>query len=259
MSASAAAQEWGVFSALWRRDMLRLKRERSRWAGVVLQPLMFWFIIGSGMADVFHIEGVNKVSYLRYFFPGILVMIVLFTAIFATISIIEDRQTGFLQSVLVAPGSRAAMVLGKIAGVISLALIQAGIFVALAPFAGYSYGEIHWVQLFLSVVLMCGGLTAIGIAMAWILDSAQAYHALMSVLLLPLWIMSGAMFPTREESWVDWVMTCNPMTYGVATAREAMSGIPSSRDPDLMLSFGVLVGFMILATSLAVWVAQKAR
>ena len=125
------AQEWGVVAALWKRDMWRLWRERSRWVGVVLQPLIFWGILGTGFGDRVQMAGAQQ-DYLAFFFPGIAVMIVLFAALFATISVIEDRQSGFLQGVLVAPGSRAAMVLGKVLGVTSLAMIQVLLFLCIA-------------------------------------------------------------------------------------------------------------------------------
>jgi ABC-2 type transport system permease protein len=139
---TAAAPRWwseelSVISTLWRRDMLHLLRERSRWLGVVLQPLLFWLLLGSGLSGSFRAPQHGGASYLVYFFPGTLVMVLLFTTIFATISVIEDRQSGFLQGVLVAPGSRAATVLGKTAGVTSLALVQAALLLLLAPLAGY--------------------------------------------------------------------------------------------------------------------------
>src|SRR5690606_3335369 len=189
--------ELGLMGAMWRRDMLRLKREPSRWLGVVLQPLLFWAIIGGGMSESFEMKGAEGVDYLTYFYPGILVMIILFTTIFATISLIEDRQSGFLQAVVIAPGSRVSLVLGKVFGVTTLATLQSLLFLVLAPLAGYSLGQIDWPLTLLMVVLTSMGLTALNFAGAWIMRSAQAYHAVMSIVLLPLWIVSGAMFPAR--------------------------------------------------------------
>ena len=250
------AQEWGVVATLWRRDMLRLRRERSRWLGVVLQPLMLWLIIGSGMTGTFTLKGAEGLGYLQYFFPGVLVMIVLFTAIFATISVIEDRQLGFLQGVLVAPGSRASMVLGKVAGVTTLALLQASLFVPLAPLAGYPLGQIAYPTLLMAVVLGCMGLTAIGFSLAWILSSAQAYHAVMSVLLIPLWMLSGAMFPAHG-AWIQGIMGVNPMTYAVSAVRHALAPASVNPGPGLALSLGVLLGFATLALALAILVSRR--
>jgi daunorubicin resistance ABC transporter membrane protein len=247
-------QEFGIIAALWRRDLLRLQRERSRWMGVVLQPLLFWLIIGSGMADTFAIAGAGNVDYLEWFFPGILMMIVLFTAIFATISVIEDRQSGFLQGVLVAPGSRLAMVLGKVSGVVSMTLIQSVLFLALMPLAGYSYLDVNWFTLIVAVVLSSTLLTALGICMAWALPSAQAYHALMSVVLLPAWIVSGAMFPP-PEGWIQYVMMVNPLTYAVSATRGSMTAI--GQGPSVGLSLLVLVGCCVFMLTIAVRIVRR--
>ena len=122
-------------------------------------------------------------------------MVVLFTAIFTTMSVIEDRHSGFLQAVLVAPGSRASVVLGKCLGAGSVAFAQGLLFALLAPVAGFSLGAIDWPLLLSALALSCFGMCAMGFAVAWWLDSTAGYHVVMSVLLLPLWIVSGAMFP----------------------------------------------------------------
>ena len=251
------AAELGMIRTLWRRDLLRLRKERSRWVGVVLQPLLFWILIGSGFQGSFRMPGAEQVGYLEYFFPGILVMIVLFTTIFATISVIEDRQNGFLQGVLVAEGSRASMVLGKVAGVTTVALLQVALFLAVAPFAGFPLGSIAWAPLLVAVVLSCVGLTAVNMAVAWILSSAAAYHAIMSVALIPLWILSGAMFPA-QGSWLSVVMVANPMTYSVAAVRAALAGGSASvAAPGLGTSLLALLGFAVVAMGLAVRVTRR--
>src|SRR5690606_15329200 len=106
-----------------------------------------WLVIGSGMRSAFRIEGFEGVDYLDYFFPGILAMVVLFTAVFATMSVIEDRKSGFLQQVMVAPASRASLVIGKTAGVTTMALIQCAACMVVAPFAGVEMGTVDWLSL----------------------------------------------------------------------------------------------------------------
>src|SRR5256885_7179358 len=140
-------------------------------------------------------------------------------------SVIEDRHKGFLQAVLVAPASRAALVLGKTLGGVAIALMQAAIFLALAPLAGFDVRAIEWAQLALSLVLIGVGLSSMGFAIAWWLDSTQGYHVVMSVLLIPLWILSGAMFPVSGAAPVlGWLMRCNPMAYAVAGLRRSLYG-----------------------------------
>jgi ABC-2 type transport system permease protein len=161
----------------------------------------------------------NNLDY-AFFFPGTLVMILLFTAIFATISIIEDRNEGFLQSVLVSPAPRWAMVLGKVLGGAAIAMIQGLIFLVLgAATLGLSSSV---VQLALAILLMAVvsiALTGLGFTIAWRMDSTHGFHAVMSVFLLPMWLLSGAFFPGTGNGWLAWIVRLNPLTYGVAGLR----------------------------------------
>ena len=206
--------------------------------------------------SVFRIEGL-PIDYLEYFFPGILAMVVLFTAVFATMSVIEDRQRGFLQQVMVVPGSRASFVLGKTAGVTTMALVQCLLCVLAAPAAGISLGGIHWPLLLLSLTLGCIGLTAVNFAMAWVINSTAGYHAIMGVLLLPLWIVSGAMFPP-SGNWVGPVMAANPMSYLVDATRHSLYGgsAPVSQ-AGLGASLGVLGGFALVGVAFTVWFVDR--
>ena len=106
---------------LWWRDVVRFLRQRSRLTGALLQPVILWVVISAGLRSTFTFPGMNELDYLEYFFPGVLVMIALFTAIFSTISLIEDRHAGFMQAALVGPGTRTAVALGKILGGATLA------------------------------------------------------------------------------------------------------------------------------------------
>ena len=254
---SVLAQELGVIGALWWRDLLRLKKQRSRWFGVLAQPVLFWLILGSGMASSFTLNGAADVDYTAFFFPGVLVMILLFTTIFATISIIEDRRMGFLQSVLVVPGSRLAMVLGKIAGVTSLALIQTVLFLALIPLAGYSFAGVDWPLLSLVVLLSCVGLTAANLTVAWLIPSVQGYHAIMSVVMIPLWMVSGAMFPV-SGGWLAALATINPLSYMVEGCRASLGGAAAATtSASLGLILAVLAGFAVVTVTLSAWVCRR--
>ena len=255
---TVAQREFGLISALWIRDMLRLKKERSRWIGVVAQPLLFWLFIGSGMVQQMQIEGSDS-DYLAFFFPGIIVMTILFTSIFATMSVIEDRQTGFLQGILVGPGSRPGMVSGKLLGVTTLALLQCVLLFAFSPIAGFSFSRVAWGPLFLCATLSSLTLSSMNFAVAWVLNSTQAYHGFMSVLLLPLWVMSGAMYPHPGEGWLQWVMNCNPMTYAVDGMRAALSGgavLPGAFS--LEFCHLALTGFLLVFFAIALRVTRKA-
>ncbi len=270
------AEELSTIAVLVRRDLTRFVREKSRVAGALFQPLLFWLMIGSGMASTFVLPGARGVSYLEYFYPGVLVMVVLFTAIFTTMSVIEDRHSGFLQAVLVAPGSRAALVIGKCLGAASVAFAHGLLFVVLAPFAGFAAGSVEWGLLLAALALSCFGLCALGFAVAWWLDSTAGYHVVMSVLLLPLWILSGAMFPADVGSApalrggayfasraIAWLQRCNPMAYSVSAVRRALyaghAPIGTGLGGSALLELAVLAAFCVLAAALSVRVCNVRR
>jgi len=241
-------------SVLCRREVLRFLRQRSRIIGALGSPLIFWLLLGSGVGTSFT-AGSGGSSYLEYYFPGTVVLILLFTAIFATISIIEDRKEGFLQAVLVAPIPRSSFVFGKMLGATVLAVIQGVLFMLLAPLAGFSWTVIPATLLMLTLVAF--SLTGLGYVIAWKMESTQGFHAIMNVLLIPMWLLSGAVFPAKNASfWLRAVITVNPLTDGLAAVRWCMYGaaVGSTMDlPPFILSVAVTIGFGLLMfiTSLA--------
>jgi len=255
VSAGILAQEWGTVRALWWRDLVLFARQRSRLLGALIPPLLIWLSIGAGLSPSF--RPVDDVGYMEYFFPGVVLILLLQVAISATMSVIEDRRQGFLQSVLVSPGSRAAMTLGKVLGSSTVALLHAVPFLALAPLAGFPWRSINW-PLLLSAATLCAiALTALGFVFAWWLDSIQGYHIVMNLLLFPAWILCGAMFPLRDLHpamlpFVRW----NPLTYAMAAMRRGFYGggapagtLPAGSGP--LLEIGVLV----VACAAALWLA----
>src|SRR3989449_8009248 len=186
---------------LWWREVVRFYRQRTRVVGVIASPLLFWIVIGSGFGTSFRSgEAAGQQHYLDYFFPGALVMIILFTSIFTMMSVIEDRNEGFLLSVLVAPVPRSAIVLGKVLGGTTLSAIQGLIFLIFAPFAGVHLAPVQVLLLAVVVFLVSFALTALGFAIAWPMDSSQAFHAIINLFLIPLWLLSGALFPLAGAS-----------------------------------------------------------
>lgn len=211
---------------LWQRELQRFFRQPSRIAGAAGSPLLFWILIGSGLSSSFRLPGAGvgtSPSYLEYFFPGVVVLVILFAAIFTTISVIEDRNEGFLQGVLVAPVGRGSLVAGKVLGGASIAWLQGVAFLALAPFSGISLTVAGVIQAAAVLAVLAFTLTAIGFGFAWKVGSVQGFHAVMNLLLVPMWLLSGAFFPaTGAPLWLRAVMRANPLTYGVAGLREAL-------------------------------------
>jgi ABC-2 type transport system permease protein len=209
---------------LWWREIVRFYRQRTRVIGVIASPLVFWLVIGSGFGTSFRSgDSAGQQHYLDYFYPGALIMIVLFTSIFTMMSVIEDRKEGFLLSVLVAPVPRSAIVLGKVLGGTTLATIQGLIFLALGPFLGIHLSFTQFLLVVLTVFLVSFALTALGFAIAWPMDSTQAFHAIINLFLIPLWLLSGALFPLAGASgWIRVLMRINPLTYGVEALRSLL-------------------------------------
>jgi daunorubicin resistance ABC transporter membrane protein len=254
---SALAYDLATTLVLARRDLVRFFRQPSRLVGALGQPIIFWLVIGGGLSGTFRMPG-SEVSYLAYFFPGVVLMVVLFAAIFTTASVIEDRHRGFLQSVQAGPGSRAALVLGKALGSASVALTQAALFLVLAPAAGFAFGAVSWPLLLGALALTAVALAALGFAVAWGLDHVQGYHAVQMTVLVPLWVVSGAMFPAPEgHPAFAAAMRANPLAYAVSAARRALAGdgaagvLPGSGARDLAvcaLFAAAALGFAVLAS-----------
>src|SRR5438093_765394 len=160
---------WLPCRTLWSREVVRFLRQRSRIIGALGTPLVFWAMIGAGLRNSFQIDmaGAGKVTYAEYSFPGALAAILMFTAIFSTISLIDDRRDGFLQGVLVAPGSRSSIVLGKILGATTLALGQSLLFLLLAPLAGIQLGLLAIAASLASMALVAFAVTGLGFLVAW--------------------------------------------------------------------------------------------
>jgi ABC-2 type transport system permease protein len=230
---------------LWLREVVRFYRQKSRVVGVIASPVIFWLVIGSGFGTSFRSgEAAGQQHYLDYFYPGALIMIVLFTSIFTMMSVIEDRKEGFLLSVLVAPASRSAIVLGKVLGGTTLSTIQGLIFLVFAPFVGIHLSVGHFLLVVLTVFLVSFALTALGFAIAWPMDSNQAFHAIINLFLIPLWLLSGALFPLKNASeWIRALMLANPLTYGVEALRLLL--YPAS--PQVVSLFSALATLLLFA------------
>jgi ABC-2 type transport system permease protein len=249
--------------SLWWREIVRFYRQPSRWVGVLLSPLVFWLVIGSGLGRSFRAGGVGATrGYLEYFFPGTLVLILLFTSIFCMMTVIEDRREGFLLSVLVSPAPRASLVTGKVAGGATLALLQGVLFLLLAPTVGIRLGLAQTTELVGIMFLIAFGLTALGFCIAWRLDSTHGFHALVNLLLIPMWLLSGALFPiSGASSWVGWLMRLNPLTYAVAALRYTLyaRSRPGSEVVSYAVALLLTMTFAALIFLVALLIASRRR
>jgi len=253
-----------AIGSLWKRELVRFYRQRHRVVGALGPPLLVWLFIGSGFGGSFRPPGIeNGMSYLEYFYPGVMTLVVLFTAIFSSISVIEDRRDGFLHGVLVSPVRRPAIVLGKMLGGATQAFLQGTLLLLLVPFIGMEMSVGRALASLGILGLVALSVTALGFATAWGTDSTQGYHAIMNLLLMPMWVLSGAFFPlTGAPAWLQLLMRLNPMTYALAALRgsfyrdepvSALTQIPMST------ALTVVIGFGGLMFGTAVWVAHRAK
>src|SRR5579863_4733765 len=225
-------------ATLWQRELVRFWRTKSRVMGVVASPLIFWLVIGYGSND------------LARFYAGSLVLTVMFSAIFSTISIIEDRREGFLLSMMVSPAPRTSLVLGKILGAATLGWIQGVIFLAFAPLAGVRVEIVELIPIIAAIFLISFTLTGLGFVIAWKMDSTSGFHAIMNLLLLPMWMVSGALFPmATAHGWVKALMWINPLTYSISLLNFALHLPNAVPGPVECLAVTAAFGLVLLLAS----------
>jgi ABC-2 type transport system permease protein len=271
---SLPAPFWLGLQSAWmlaKREWIRFFRQPFRVIAALGQPILFWILFGTGLHGAFR-GPVATESYMTYFLPGTTALIVLFTAIFSTITVIEDRREGFLQGVLVAPPGRWSIVLGKTLGCAAIAWVQSLAFLFLACVAGVFTVGWSAVPLLVFLFLAAMGLAAFGFMFAWLMDSTQGYHAFMNLILVPMWLMSGAFFPVPSADaaqpvgqWVlHWIMKLNPMTYFVGglrhyldAGREASTLNPSFWSVGLSECWWISCLFTALAFGLAMLIVQR--
>jgi ABC-2 type transport system permease protein len=242
---------------LWWREIVRFYRQKSRVVGVLASPIVFWIVLGSGFGNSFRSGSGQGQNYMDYFYPGTLILIVLFTSIFAMMSLIEDRKEGFLLSVMVAPVPRSAIVLGKVLGGTTLAAVQGMIFLVFAPFAGVHLNPLQLLLVAVVVFLVSFALTALGFAIAWPMDSTSAFHGIINLFLIPLWLLSGALFRLSGASgWIRVLMYMNPLTYGVDALRLLLYPGTDSSFP-LADSMATLLLFSLVMFGLAFLMANR--
>ena len=242
--------------SLWKREIFRFVRDRNRLLGSILQPLLLWVLIGSGFRGSFAPDGASEgTSYLEYIYPGTMMLILLFTAIFSTISVVEDKREGFMQSVVVSPIHSLGIVLGKILGGMTVAVGEALVFLILGPIVGIPISLSSFVVTLGTLMLIAISMCGLGFRIAWRMESTAGFHAIMNLLLMPMWLLSGAFFPlTGAPEWLAWVMRLNPMTYATAALRRALyypEANPIGDDlPGLAVCLGITALFGIV---MAVW------
>jgi len=210
-------------SIVWRRELIRFKRDRLRAITSLIQPLLFLLVLGTGLSALAGGSLPAGVDLKTFIYPGVLAMSVLFTAIFSAASIVWDREFGFLREMLVAPVSRAAIVTGKCLGGATIATFQGIVMLALAGLAGVPYNPVLLLTLVGEMLLLSFTLTAFGVMMAARIKQFQAFMALTQMLVMPLFFLSGALYPLHGlPAWLSVLTRLDPLTYIVDPMRSAV-------------------------------------
>jgi ABC-2 type transport system permease protein len=235
---------------IWYRDILRYWRDRWRLVASLAQPLLFLVVFGAGLSSalgrgtVFGTTG--GFSYIQFMYPGIIGMAILFTAIFGAMSIVWDREFGFLKEVLVAPIDRSAVAIGKALGSTTQAMIQGLILLVLAPFVGVKLNFLTVVELIPLAAVLAFGLSTFGVALASAMKSLQGFQVVMNFLMMPMFFLSGALFPlTNLPGWMTVLTRLDPASYGIDPLRRVVlsdSGRPSA----LVERFGLTINGQVL-------------
>ncbi len=210
-------------SIVWRRELIRFRTDRLRAVTSLVQPVLFLFVLGTGLSSLASHGLPSGVDFKTFIYPGVLAMSVLFTSIFSAASIVWDREFGFLREMLVAPVSRWAIVVGKCLGGATVATFQGIIFLALAGVAHVPYNPVLMLTLVGELLLLSFTLTAFGVMMAARIKQIQAFMAITQLLVLPLFFLSGALYPLNGlPAWLTVLTRIDPLTYIVDPMRHAV-------------------------------------
>ena len=216
-------QDLRAISIVWRRELIRFRSDRLRAITSLVQPVLFLFVLGTGLSGLASHGLPSGIDFKTFIYPGVLAMSVLFTAIFSAASIVWDREFGFLREMLVAPVSRSAIVIGKCLGGATVSTFQGILILALAGLAHVPYDPVLFLILIGELLLLSFTLTAFGVMMAARITQIQAFMALTQMLVMPLFFLSGALYPLNGlPGWLTVLTRLNPLTYIVAPMRHAV-------------------------------------
>ena len=233
---------WAIY-ILWLRDLKRYWYDKARIFASLGQPILFLFVLGTALSPNF--SGPGGINFSEFIFPGIISMTVLFTSIFSAISIVWDREFGFLKEVLVAPISRWSIVAGKAFGGSTVALLQGTIMLMLAPLVGVHFSVFKLLYILLGMYLIAFSMTTLGIVIAARMKEMEGFQMIVNFLIMPIFFLSGALFPlTNLPKWLMVLAYIDPLTYGVDLLRGIMlnlNNFPLAYDAVIVLIFTLLM------------------
>ncbi|MBV9711358.1 MAG: ABC transporter permease [Ktedonobacteraceae bacterium] len=238
---------------IWRRDMVRLWRQRSRLLGAVARALVWLFALGFGLRG--SLGSIAGFSYEQFVFPGVIAMTVIFSGLQSAISIVYDREFGFLKEVQVAPTPRSTLVIGKCLGGASSSTLQALIILVFAPLASVALNPLNVLATIVATFVTALAIAGLGVVIAMWITDFENFGTLQNFITLPLYMFSGAIFPTRQvPPWLHTVLLLNPLSYGVNAIRGVLLGYEIDSVP---FNLAVLLAFTLGMVALAIWMSRR--
>ena len=239
-----------VAFVLTRSELLRFFRRPARVIAAIGTAAGLWLLLGSGFAESFRPAALESSSYAKFLLPSMMTLVAVFSAVFSSISVIEQRNTGWLRCVLVSPAPRLSIALGATAGGALPAFIQAAILLPAGLLVGVTLCAADVALVLLALALTCIAMTALGLLFAWRSETTAAFHAVMTLVFLPMWLLSGAFFPPDQAaSWLGWLMRLNPLTWCTLSIR---GPITDSFDPIYLALTAVFALVMLASATLVV-------
>ncbi|MCB9837973.1 MAG: ABC transporter permease [Phycisphaeraceae bacterium] len=246
-----------TFVSLTRRELLRFRRQPSRIAASIGAPAIMGVFFAGGFAQSFAPPAKDGIptDYGAFVLPGIVTLVAVFSSIFAAISLIEDRREGFLQAALVSPAPRVSIVAAKAVGGSLIAALQCAIVLIAAPFVAGWPGVVPLLLALLAATLAAIAITSMGLALAWWVNSSEGFHGVMNVILMPMWLLSGAFFPAHGAStWMNALMAINPLRWTTDAIRAGIT--PNAPTP--LLAWVIAVAFALLMLAFAGGIVGRA-
>ncbi|MGH9213904.1 MAG: ABC transporter permease [Acidimicrobiales bacterium] len=248
-----------TIAMVWQRELIRLKRVPSRIITGLAQPIIFLFVMGGGLGELIPPDAAG-IDYQEFLFPGILSMSIITSSLFASISVVWDREFGFMREMLVAPVSRSAIVFGKALGGGTVAVVQGLILIVAAPIVGVSLTPLRALGLVFALLLLAYALTSLGMVLATRMQRMESFQMVMTLVLQPMIFLSGAVFPLGDlPAWLAFLTRINPASYGVDLVRrvtlEDAPALTIGGDPvplwfDALVVLGLGSALMALAVRL---------
>lgn len=255
----ANVSELNVIYVLVAREFKKFVRERSRLIASLARPLIWLFLVGAGMSRL--VGSVQGVTYTQFMFPGILGMTILFSSIFSSISIIWDKEFGFMKEILVAPVSRISIVVGKALSGTVVSTIQALIILLMFPLLGMSLGPIAIIEVILYCMLVSFCISSFGIVLATFYDSYESFSVIMNFIVMPMFFLSGAMYPTKLlPAPLKMATMINPLTYGVDGLKHLVNPLvagPLAPDFPFALDLAVMAALSVAFVLLSSWLFER--